>query len=185
MKKIIIWVIILIVLGVGGSLGYQYYSLVFNKPAVAPLRILSPLYATYTIDRQKVTLKNGAAETEAAPGSGSKIATALFGEPVQEDLTNDDVKDYAMLITQTTGGSGTFYYAVVGIVNKDTAEVTGTNAILLGDRVAPQNIQIDKGTLIVNYADRNPGEAMTIEPSVGISKYLTIVDGMLVDSGKK
>jgi hypothetical protein len=64
---------------------------------------------------------------------------------------------------------------------KTESGYTGTNAVFLGDRIAPQTTSITDGTLIVNYADRAPGEPMTAAPSVGVSKYLVIQNGTLVD----
>jgi hypothetical protein len=47
----------------------------------------------------------------------------------------------------------------------------GTNAVLLGDRIAPQASGFQNGQIIVNYAQRKLGESMTAQPSVGASKY--------------
>jgi hypothetical protein len=49
-----------------------------------------------------------------------------------------------------------------------------------GDRIAPQTTEyhgfsgLPGGYIIVNYADRNPGEAMTTRPSVGKSVWLKL-----------
>lgn len=65
----------------------------------------------------------------------------------------------------------------------------GTNAILLGDRIAPQNISIDKGKIMVNYAARKQSEPFTVQPSVGITRYFEVKDSVLTevteDSAKK
>lgn len=136
--------------------------------------------STYTIDGQSVTLVNGMSEVEVAPGSASKIITRYFGNEAEGDLNGDGVSDIAFLLTQTGGGSGTYYFVVVGL--KTDTGYTGTNAILLGDRIAPQTTEIRDGKLIVNYADRNAGEPMTARPSMGVSKYLEISQGVLVQS---
>jgi hypothetical protein len=39
--------------------------------------------------------------------------------------------------------------------------------------------EIRNEVLIVNYADRAPGEPMTAQPSVGVSKYLILKNGAL------
>lgn len=132
---------------------------------------------TYTIDGKPVTLINGKSETD-IPSSTSKIITQYFGNAATGDLDGDDQPDVAFLITQTTGGSGTYYYVVV--TRALGKEWVGTNAVLLGDRVAPQTTEIKNGRLIVNYADRGPGEPMTVQPSVGKSMYLILQDGVLV-----
>ena len=132
---------------------------------------------SYEVDGQAVRLVNGAYETEAAPGSASKVITKYFGNDVTGDLNGDGVPDIAFLLTRSGGGSGTFYYVVVAL--KTAGGYTGTNAVLLGDRIAPQTTLIAGGELVVNYADRKAGEPMTTTPSVGVSKYMTLVSGKL------
>lgn len=128
--------------------------------------------ATYIIEGQPVTLADGRAETATAPGSASKTVTQYFGNDATGDLNADGTPDTAFLLTQSGGGSGTFYYAVVALKTSDGYQ--GTNAILLGDRIAPQTTEIRNGQLIVNYADRKSGEPMTASPSMGVSKYLRV-----------
>lgn len=139
-----------------------------NNPSVN----FDPLNAPYTIDSQTITLVNGKAETEAAPGSATKIITMIFGEPIRGDLNGDGKTDAALMLMQNPGGSGTFYY-IAAALNTDTG-ARGTNAILLGDRVAPQNVEIKNGQVIANYTERKPDEPMTAQPSIGVSKYVNI-----------
>lgn len=147
-------------------LGYWFLSRQ-NFPVDSPA---NPLNATYIIEGASVSLVNGHAETEIVPGSASKLITDVWGEPSAGDLNGDGVNDSAVLLTQSGGGSGTFYY-----VAADLGNGSGTNALLLGDRIAPQNIQvISPGLILVNYADRKPGEAMTVQPSEGISAYFRV-----------
>jgi len=134
---------------------------------------------TYTIDGQRVTLVNGRAESASAPGSASKIVTQYFGNEATGDLNGDGETDFAFLLTQTTGGSGTFYYVAAALKTADGYQ--GTNAVLLGDRIAPQPTQIEYGEVVVNYAERAVGEPMTTQPSVGVSKYLYLKNGALTE----
>ena len=135
--------------------------------------------ATYLIEGSFITLTDGVFEMEAAPGSATKITTRYFGNEAIGDLNNDGKNDIAFLLTQTTGGSGTFFYLVVAL--QTTSGTEGTNAIFLGDRIAPQNTSITNGMIIVNYADRNPGETFTTQPSLGISKYFKIEKNILTE----
>jgi hypothetical protein len=137
-----------------------------------------PLQASYRIERQEVCLIDGQAETKAAPGSATKIKTSVFGQPVFGDLNEDGNEDAALLLVHQPGGSGTFYYVAAALNTSDGFR--GTNAVLLGDRIAPQTIEIRDGVVIANYADRQPEESMAVPPSVGISKYLVIKAGELV-----
>jgi hypothetical protein len=140
----------------------------------------SHLDASYEIDGRVVVLVDGLAEVEAAPGSASKITTRVFGNEAMGDLNGDGKEDIAFLLTQDGGGSGTFFYVVVALKTDDG--YTGTSAVLLGDRIAPQTTEIHGTELIVNYAERAPGEPMTAQPSIGVSKYLKVVDGELVET---
>lgn len=157
---------IAIAVGLVAGLGAWYWL-----GAAAPL---PADYKTITImvEGQPVKLVNGHAETPAAPGSASQVVTSYFGNEATGDLSGDGVPDIAFLITQTSGGSGTFYYVVAAI--KTATGYQGTDAVLLGDRIAPQTTEIRDGKLIVNYADRAPGEPMIASPSVGKSLYLKL-----------
>ncbi len=135
---------------------------------------------TIDIEGRQITLVNGLSEMPAAPGSASKIVTRYFANEATGDLNGDGTLDTAFLVTQNSGGSGTFFYVVAALKGKDG--YAGTNAVLLGDRIAPQTTEFRDGNLIVNYADRKPGDPMTTSPSVGASKYLKVVDGKLVVS---
>lgn len=129
--------------------------------------------ASYTIDGQLVTLKNGLAEVAAAPGSIAKVQTKYFGNEVKGDLNGDGREDVAFILTQNTGGTGTFYY-VVAAMNTGAGYV-GLTGLLLGDRIAPQSTSIGKDNVVtVNYADRKPGESFAIQPSLGKSLRLKL-----------
>lgn len=134
---------------------------------------------SYEIDGQIVTLKNGVAEVEILPDSTSKNIIRYFGNEVEADLNGDGLQDVAFLLTQDNGGSGIFYYAVAAL--KISEGYTGTNAIFIGDRIAPQTTEFKDGEIIVNYADREQNEPMTAQPSIGVSKYLKINENRLVE----
>lgn len=129
--------------------------------------------ATYAIEGQSVTLKNGLAETAGPDGSASKIITTYFGNEARFDFDGDGREDVAFLLTQSRGGSGTFFYVVAAL--NTSKGYFGSQAVLLGDRIAPQSTNLDKGGIIVvNYADRAPGEAFTVQPSIGKSIWLLL-----------
>jgi hypothetical protein len=140
---------------------------------------VDPLDATYTIEKEAVQLTHGLAEEQAAQGSATKIKTSVFGQPVFGDLDGDGKDDAALILLHQPGGSGSFYYVAAAL--SDNGSWPGTNAILLGDRIAPQNVMIRGSLIVVNYADRRPGEAMTVQPSVGKSKHLAVKEGRLVE----
>lgn len=101
-----------------------------------------------------------------------------FGNEAKGDFNGDGREDVAFLFTESGGGSGTFYYVTAKLA--DGKGFKELNAILLGDRIAPQTTEFRDGMIIVNYADRKPSEPMTTRPSVGVSGYFQVVDNKLV-----
>ncbi len=122
--------------------------------------------ATYILEGEPVTLSNGVAET-------TNGTWRYFGNEATGDLNGDGIPDVAFLLTFSGGGSGTFFYVVAAVATPSNT-YNGTEAVFLGDRVAPQPTEIRNGVLIVNYADRAPGEPMTTRPSQGKSLYLKL-----------
>ncbi len=129
--------------------------------------------SSFTIDGVKITLKNGISETKIAD-SASKIITRYFGNESYGDLNGDGLQDVAFLVSQETGGSGIFYYAVVAL--KTATGYKTTNAFFIGDRIAPQTTEINTSAreLYVNFAERKVGEPMTAQPSQGATLYLKV-----------
>ncbi|MEE4263993.1 MAG: hypothetical protein V2I56_14985, partial [Desulfobacteraceae bacterium] len=96
------------------------------------------LKAVYTIEKRDIHLISGRAEVPVAPGSAINITTTVFGEPVYGDLNGDGRDDAALFLVYDPGGSGTFYYVATAITRDGIFQ--GTNAVLLGDRIAPRTI---------------------------------------------
>ncbi len=168
----VVIVTIVVFLGVGG---YWYYKKPSHPSVTLPnITALDPLNTTYQIEDEPVTLVNGRAETNS---SSTTAVTTIFGQPTLGDLNGDGTPDAAVMLTEDAGGSGTFFYVAVAI--KTTNGTQGTNPILLGDRIAPQNVEIKNGRIVVNYADRKLNEPMTTPPSVGVSAYL-LLDGTVL-----
>jgi heat shock protein HslJ len=120
----------------------------------------------YSIGGQTVRLVDGVAEAAAAPGSAANIVTRYFGNEVRGDLNADGREDVAFLLTQETGGSGTFFYAVAAL--DLPSGLVGSQGLLLGDRIAPQTAELREGGVVaVSYAGRAPGESFASPPSVG------------------
>jgi heat shock protein HslJ len=172
MKKFVI--LVLAILLIGGFLFYKFKNTNVSE------KVSSYKDINYIIDGQNIKLVNGVSEVEATPGSASKVVTKYFGNEYKGDIDGDSREDVVFLITQESGGSGTFFY-VVAALNTVNGYV-GSDGYLLGDRIAPQNTGISmnpnhKNVVVVNYADRAPGESMTTRPSIGKSAYLKIDPG--------
>lgn len=174
--------VIVIVIGAG----IFFFTGKVEKAPVAPVvsqkqTVFDPKNAAYEIEGKMFTLVNGVSEVEAAPDSASKITTRYFGNDAKGDLNGDGEADIAFLITQDGGGSGLFYYAVVAL--KTAGGYKTTNAFFIGDRIAPQSTEINTSALelYINYAERKPGEPMTTQPSVGVTKYLKVSNDKLLE----
>jgi len=103
-------------------------------------RAADPRNAIYLIDGAPITLIDGAADEPAAARSSSRVITRIWGEPVMADLSGDGVDDAVLILTHSTGGSGTFYYLAAAIASVDG--YSGTTVVLLGDRIEPKAIEV-------------------------------------------
>lgn len=124
---------------------------------------------TVNIDGTQFKLVDGLAEVVYPGGGVTKNTLRIFGEPAFGDLTGDGVEDAAVFLEHNPGGSGTFYYAALLVGGQN---VRATNAMFLGDRIAPQTVGIQDGRAVYNIAERAPNDPMTARPSVGKSIWI-------------
>ena len=170
MKTIFLWALGIIVFLVAGFFVLNAY--IYNEKQGDGLpRDFKEV--TFTVSGEPVTLKNGVAEAVTALGGASKTIIRYFGNEVTHDVDGDGAEDVVFLITQEVGGSGTFFYAVGALKRGDG--YVGSQAVLLGDRIAPQTTERGEGRMVVvNYTERAYGEPMTASPSVGKSLWLLL-----------
>lgn len=134
-------------------------------------------HAEYLIEGKRIDLAGGLSDAEAFPGSASRIVTRYFGNELKTDLDGNGREDVVFIVTHEQGGSGTFFYVVAAL--NTTTGYLGSDGYLLGDRITPQTTEVSRNprhnrVVVVNYADRKPGEPMTAPPSVGKSVYLKL-----------
>ncbi len=141
-----------------------------NDEVQNPVVASTPDSIAYTIEGSAYTLENGTYAASEVPGSASMTTVTLFGGPVYGDLDADGDEDAAVLLAYSTGGSGTFYYAALARKLGDIYE--STNTLLLGDRIAPQTIEIKDGRAVFNYATRKESDPMSTPPSIGKSLWI-------------
>lgn len=168
------WLALLAVSGCGTLVG----ATKSEGHVAAVVAAIDPAHATYVVENRPIALSGGKALIPAAPGSAERVETSLFGMPAWGDLDSDGDDDAAVILVHRTGGSGSFYYVAAAL--REGEGFKGTNAVLLGDRIAPQTLQIRNGVLIANFAERGPGEAMTAAPRSARSRYLTLQAGQLL-----
>ena len=177
MKKFILIIVLVIAFGVGVS---RFNDKTVLAPTATPAQAVNDYKnIAYQIEGEEILLKNGFAETATAPDSEGITTTEYFGNEVRGDFNNDGGQDVAFVLTQNGGGTGIFFYVVVALKTADGYK--GTNAIYLGDRIAPQTTEFKNGQIVGNYANRKPNEPFSEEPSVGVSKYLKVDSSQLVE----
>ena len=132
--------------------------------------------ATYVIDGSPITLVGGISEVT-GPMDGLKKVTKYYGNETYGDLNNDGSKDIAFVVTQNSGGTGTFYYVVVGL--KTASGYKGTNAIMLGDRIKPESLKISQSQIQVDFLVRAEYEPMVAEPSLKVTRQIQLNDTRL------
>lgn len=169
MKKIFTIIITLLIIIAAGIL--TYISNNDSVDNVTPNPIVKDIPTVrYIINEEEIVLVNGVSYTQ-IPGAKSTTTTRYFGNDIKADFDNDGNEDIAFIVTQTTSGSGVFYYLVATLNKKDGA--VGTYGFFIGDRIAPQSTSLGtNNTIVINYADRKPGESFVTAPSVGKSVIL-------------
>ncbi len=169
MKNIILGIAGVIVTAIAAVAAFGVYKFNFTNGDMylATGGRLDSKDGTYVIEGEHVTLKDGYWET-----SDPRETVRYFGNDVKADFNGDGAEDTAFLLTRDAGGSGTFFY-VAAQVSRGSGFV-GTNAMLLGDRIAPQTTEYRDRLIIVNYADRRPEESFSVQPSLGVSRYFRI-----------
>jgi heat shock protein HslJ len=120
--------------------------------------------STYIIDGVVTKLTDGRSVVVTDPVLEISVTTQSVGIEALGDFDKDGREDVAFVVTQDTGGSGTFYYLLAAL-NKESGYV-GSDSFLLGDRILPQNIVTNGNIITVNYTDRKPTEDFTVAPSV-------------------
>jgi hypothetical protein len=147
------------------------------RAAISPA--IDPANASYRIGSTVVTLVNGRSDIEAAPGSASRITTLLTDRRAYGEL-DGGAADAAVALTHSGGGSGTFTYLAF---QSGGASASIGPTVLLGDRVTVTNLVIAHGRIMVTYLDRRPAEALTVAPSLPVTKLFAISGGQLVEVG--
>jgi heat shock protein HslJ len=170
-RKLVIGTALLVTLSVGVGVYMLLSDSIGGGTPVQSAR--SHKDATYIVQGVPVTLQDGVSEVEAAPGSATKVVTRYFGNELVKDVNGDGLDDITFLVTQETGGSGTFFYAVTALQTEEG--YIGSEALFLGDRIAPQSTVSGEGnSVVVNYADHSPDVDLSTPPSSGKSTTILL-----------
>jgi heat shock protein HslJ len=167
MKKILVVIVLIVVVIVLAKV----FDLPKNENVTQnPTEESSVKNITYVVNGETFLMVDGKAQNEISPNSATKNTLSIFGEPAEGDLNSDGVSDFAVLLQNQPGGTGVFYYAV--LVVKKGEEYVPSETMLLGDRIAPQNIEIKDGRAVYNFADRKAGEPMSTAASIAKSVWV-------------
>ncbi len=176
MKKLLILTLIVLA---SGALFYTYRSkLVSQDPSVSGDNLgPDPSSATFIFDDTPVTLSGGKNDEEDENGLLSE--TRLLEERATGDINKDGRADTALLLARSGGASGVFIY-IAGYISGPVS-YKGTNAIFIGDRVAPRSISIDTGVVTLKYLDRGEDEPFSAEPTIERTMRFVYQNGEFVE----
>lgn len=138
-----------------------------------------PKNGTFQFEDAAITLKNGTNQTP-VPNSAMVEQTELADTIGYGDLNNDSKEDAGVVLIQSGGGTGIFFY-VAGFISSPTG-YKGTSALFLGDRISPKSIVIKNGVMTVTYLDRKETDPFSTEPTIQTIKTFKISSGDLVDT---
>jgi hypothetical protein len=128
-----------------------------------------------------VDLTEGKYEGEPFVEGGASRPVVVFIEPYAfGDLDGDGVDDAAVLLVETSGGSGSFVY-LAAVLNKNGKAVNEATT-LLGDRAQVGELAIEDGQIHVKLLTHGPEDPMCC-PSQESSETYTLEGNELVPEG--
>lgn len=127
-----------------------------------------------------VTLKDGAAEFNGPAGAGVVANGDQFVL-----VTSGEAPQVVGTMAVSYGGSGTFHYAVLWRYDEAQSQLVMQDALLLGDRIAVDDVKLGDGKVEVAMRTRKEGEPLAATPTVAVSKYFSIRDGRLLEIEQK
>ncbi len=132
-----------------------FFSVSDAQPA--KLTVQSLMNATYRIEGEPVTLKQGKFAKGDSPLTGDflkvEFKQAKFG-----DLDNNGIEDAAVIFAYSGGGSGYFY--VLSAVRNHQGAPQEAASEMLGDRVVIKSLAIKSGVIMVTMITQGPRDSM-------------------------
>jgi hypothetical protein len=132
------------------------------------------------IYQEPIQLANGTYEGEPFVEGGASRPTVAFIEPYAfGDLNGDGVDDAAVLLVESSGGSGSFVYLAAVLNQEGTPENADT--LLLGDRVQVQSLTIADGQISVTMLTHGPDDPMCC-PTQEVQQTYELQENRLVQT---
>lgn len=138
--------------------------------------------ATYTgIYDQPVTLVQGVYEGRpfVAGGASRPVVTLLAQPRWQVDVDSDGSQETLVLLTESSGGSGTFVY--LALMSKTTSGYRNLDTVLLGDRIRVADLSVVGGLLAVQIEPRSTIAPALREIDDYTIRWWQVADGHLVE----
>lgn len=129
-----------------------------NASAPTPAELRNATYSGLQDLDGPVTLRDGSWEGEPYVPGGASRPTVTLGQDfrVVGDLDGDGVAEAVVVLVQSSGGTGSWYYlAAVKRVQEDVENVA---TVLLGDRVDLRRASIEEGALRVSVVRAGEGD---------------------------
>ncbi len=129
---------------------------------------------------EPVQLTDGKYEGEPfVPGGASRPTVVLHPEVYAfGDLNDDGVDDAAVILIESSGGSGNFRY-LAAVINEDGVPVNIATQFI-GDRERIQAVSIEDGEIAVEMLAHGPGDPMCC-PTQEVTKRFRLEGGQLVE----
>jgi len=125
-----------------------------------------------------VTLRDGVYEGEPfAPGGASRPRVELLDmHPVLHDLDGDGIDDTAVLLSESSGGTGKLTY--LAIVSCRDGRAVNIGTIGLGDRIMIRSMAGQEGAIIVEFVTVGPAEPLCC-PTRNVQNTYRLREGKL------
>jgi hypothetical protein len=129
---------------------------------------------------EPVQLTDGKYEGEPFVEGGASRPTVTFHPEAYAfgDLNGDGVDDAAVILIESSGGSGNFRY-LAAVINEDGTPVNVATAFV-GDREQAQAITIEDGVITLQLVAHGPDDPMCC-PSQEVTKRYRLQDDQLVE----
>ena len=125
------------------------------------------------------TLRDGVYEGEpSVTGGASRPRVELLDmSPVLHDLDGDGIDDAAVLLAESSGGSGVFTY--LAVVSCRDGQAVNIGTIGLGDRVMIRSLGGQEGSIVVEFVAAGSGEPLCC-PTRNVRNRYRLRDGVLL-----
>ena len=154
------------------------------KTVSAPLTEAMLKNATYQgIYQEAVQLSDGTYIGPASDaGTASKPTINFIGPYAFGDLNSDGVEDAAVILAESSGGSGSFVY--LAVVLNQQGKPSNVATLLLGDRVQIQSLKVAEGQIILMLIQQGPNDPMCC-PTQAVENVYTLEGNKLILTASK